>query len=88
MLCGIALRGRAGRAAGVAMSREALAPERLPLRPKRRLTTKRRYRKDRVPPCAAGPPYLDDWPCVPGKRPLWPGGPALPRWAEREMEKD
>ena len=27
----------------------------------------------------------DDTPCKPGHRPLWPGGPALPAWAELEM---
>ena len=31
------------------------------------------------------PNYREDIPCLPGKHALWPGGPALPLWAEREM---
>lgn len=27
----------------------------------------------------------EDEPCKPGRNPLWPGGPALPAWAELEM---
>ena len=27
----------------------------------------------------------DDTPCKPGRNQLWPGGPALPFWAEFEM---
>lgn len=29
-----------------------------------------------------------DPPCAPGKRPLWPGGPAAPAWSERELGYD
>lgn len=71
---------------GAVMSREAHDPGDPYHAPKKTRQARRRSGED---PGVGEGGYRDlhDEPCYSGRAPLWPGGPALPLWAEREMQR-